>query len=523
MPDIFNLSDTWNSGVTVFYGIKMNVGDTAHANGSRLLELQRNGVSQFAVDPQNGATVGTPASGMMGPGSINVQALFINGVALAGNFQPLDADLTSIAAASLTGKMYYRKADGVWAPVNVSTGLNFDPSSGDLIATAIPGMGNVISSGTPVNGQLALWLTSNAIKGIDIGSGLSLVGGTTLTATGAVAITGTPVNGQIAQWTDGTHIQGVPLSAITSAVSIGDAAPASPSVGQLWWESDTGALLLRYQDADSTQWVAVNGQAQVVSSTGIPEAPVDGTIYGRKDAGWVAAGGGGASISIADTPPASPTAGAMWWESDTGILWIYYNDGTSSQWVAISAAPSTPASTKDLLAVYSPAGTSSFVVPPSVLSSAYDQFEIAFSIFNNSGSNSAPCFHFSSDGGSTFVSGASSYVFAGTYASSGGAAPANSGGSSTFFQVTMGQDPRLDLPCTGVVKLLRPNVSGVFTQVMFQGTSFAAASGMATLNGCALCQGTTNIVNALKIAVGNPAAPAGPFGANSWVKVYGLK
>lgn len=23
----------------------------------------------------------------------------------------------------------------------------------------------------------------------------------------------------------------------------------------------------------------------------------------------------------------------MWWESDTGTLWIYYNDGTSSQWV----------------------------------------------------------------------------------------------------------------------------------------------------------------------------------------------
>ena len=23
----------------------------------------------------------------------------------------------------------------------------------------------------------------------------------------------------------------------------------------------------------------------------------------------------------------------MWWESDTGILWIYYNDGNTSQWV----------------------------------------------------------------------------------------------------------------------------------------------------------------------------------------------
>lgn len=45
--------------------------------------------------------------------------------------------------------------------------------------------------------------------------------------------------------------------------------------------------------------------------------------------------GGGASVTISDTAPGSPTAGNLWWESDTGILYIYYNDGTSSQWVAI--------------------------------------------------------------------------------------------------------------------------------------------------------------------------------------------
>jgi len=55
--------------------------------------------------------------------------------------------------------------------------------------------------------------------------------------------------------------------------------------------------------------------------------------------GWtiktVTAGGGGASLTISDTPPASPTTGALWWESDTGILWLYYDDGTSAQWIEI--------------------------------------------------------------------------------------------------------------------------------------------------------------------------------------------
>jgi len=45
-------------------------------------------------------------------------------------------------------------------------------------------------------------------------------------------------------------------------------------------------------------------------------------------------GGGGASITISDTPPGSPVAGSLWWESDSGALFIYFNDGTSSQWVS---------------------------------------------------------------------------------------------------------------------------------------------------------------------------------------------
>jgi hypothetical protein len=44
---------------------------------------------------------------------------------------------------------------------------------------------------------------------------------------------------------------------------------------------------------------------------------------------------GGTSTTIADTPPGSPTNGSLWWESDTGTLWIYYNDGNTTQWVAV--------------------------------------------------------------------------------------------------------------------------------------------------------------------------------------------
>ena len=57
--------------------------------------------------------------------------------------------------------------------------------------------------------------------------------------------------------------------------------------------------------------------------------------------------GGGAAIG--DTPPANPGAGDLWWESSSGVLYVYYSDANSSQWVAVvvGGAPvdQTPAGT----------------------------------------------------------------------------------------------------------------------------------------------------------------------------------
>jgi len=39
-------------------------------------------------------------------------------------------------------------------------------------------------------------------------------------------------------------------------------------------------------------------------------------------------------VHVGDAPPVNPPDNKLWWESDTGIMWIYYNDGTSKQWVA---------------------------------------------------------------------------------------------------------------------------------------------------------------------------------------------
>ena len=45
-------------------------------------------------------------------------------------------------------------------------------------------------------------------------------------------------------------------------------------------------------------------------------------------------GGGGAGLHIGDTAPASPTANPLWWRSDIGELFVWYEDGSSNQWVS---------------------------------------------------------------------------------------------------------------------------------------------------------------------------------------------
>jgi hypothetical protein len=74
-----------------------------------------------------------------------------------------------------------------------------------------------------------------------------------------------------------------------------------------------------------------------IGSNNMPEAPTDGSIYGRRgsDTSWQAVTTGSFTVQVSDTAPASPVDGQLWFESDTGLMFFRLNDGTSSQWVQI--------------------------------------------------------------------------------------------------------------------------------------------------------------------------------------------
>jgi hypothetical protein len=114
---------------------------------------------------------------------------------------------------------------------------------------------------------------------------------------------------------------------------ISDTPPATGFHGQLLWDSDSGKQYVYYSDGTSDQWVQISGGGGSSKGTIVDDAPADGQIYGRKDLAWAIASAG---VFVGDAPPAAPVQGELWWNSSNGTMYLWYNDGTSSQWVDVS-------------------------------------------------------------------------------------------------------------------------------------------------------------------------------------------
>ena len=54
-----------------------------------------------------------------------------------------------------------------------------------------------------------------------------------------------------------------------ASVTTSDAAPSSPSAGDLWYNTSAGGLFVYYQDANSAQWVEVVGKTGATGPTDV--------------------------------------------------------------------------------------------------------------------------------------------------------------------------------------------------------------------------------------------------------------
>ncbi|QIN96643.1 tail fiber protein [Synechococcus phage S-N03] len=110
--------------------------------------------------------------------------------------------------------------------------------------------------------------------------------------------------------------------------------PNSPTVGQQY-VAENGYTY----EYDGEKWSTLpdsEGQIPAGGTTGQFLAKVNDTDYNME---WTDAA---PPTSIGTTPPTGDLEdGQLWWRSDTGVLYIYYGDGDSSQWVQAAVGMDT--------------------------------------------------------------------------------------------------------------------------------------------------------------------------------------
>ena len=137
-------------------------------------------------------------------------------------------------------------------------------------------------------------------------------------------------------YTNSVNARFVGVYDLRRVVSAGESIPTTPV-------SDHGSLT-GLSDDDHTQYLNTSRHDSHDHSTAMSTvvlddisnvtapSPSNGEVLTWNGTAWVN-GAAGTSVSISDSAPGSPSAGNLWWESDTGRLKIYYSDGDSAQWV----------------------------------------------------------------------------------------------------------------------------------------------------------------------------------------------
>ena len=178
------------------------------------------------------------------------------------------------------------------------------------------------------NGTSGQVLTSDGTGNIVWSAGNS--GGSTVTAIDHLTdvTISSPSSGQVLYYNGTNWTNGVTSSYGDSDVST-HLNTSSASAGQIlsWNGSDFVWVADQTGTTGSTTFV---GLSDTASSLGTPGQFV-AVNSGGTALEFVAApsGGGGANVTISDNPPANPTSGDLWWESDKGRLKILY----STVWV----------------------------------------------------------------------------------------------------------------------------------------------------------------------------------------------
>jgi len=114
-------------------------------------------------------------------------------------------------------------------------------------------------------------------------------------------------------------------------------------------------------------------------------------------------------MSMSDTPPPNPAIGQQWWRTSNGQLYVWYDDGSSAQWVQAAGSVATPG--------WEPIVINDFAGQTSIVKtdlSAFKTLKLHVDAYPDTVAGTASV-QYSTNNGSSWVSGAADYTGAGLY------------------------------------------------------------------------------------------------------------
>jgi hypothetical protein len=282
--------------------------------------LRADGV--WAVPPGAGAggVISIDPGGNVGP-----NIAFVAGVGLTvTNPAPNNIQYSGILFSDIVqgdvppsggGTAHFLRADGTWS---VPPGANITVAQtgilGGVTGTYLYDNAGVLGERTPTQVTASLDLFTTTLKGLVPPGGSPITflrGDGTWQLAGNIAIGTTPVTGG----TSGNYI-------FDNAGVAGEKTPAQLT-------ADVGLFTSTLKGS-------------------VPPSGGGTLNFLRADGTWAS----GASVTVGDTPPASPNPGALWWDSVSGNLYIFYQDPNTSQWVIVinasTIAQATPLPTQQI-------------------------------------------------------------------------------------------------------------------------------------------------------------------------------
>ena len=158
-----------------------------------------------------------------------------------------------------------------------------------------------------------------------------------------------PVDGQVF----GAYVYNAAKTAWQAKEDSATVAVVSPTVpptgnnGDIWYNSNLGIAYVYYDDGNTGQWVELISsppENNINSINDINDVNIAGVLDGQvlsyddANAEWINTTIDVSATTIDDVAPTGPQQGDAWFDSSSGYLYIFYDDGNGAgQWVEVKA------------------------------------------------------------------------------------------------------------------------------------------------------------------------------------------